>query len=44
MKSWAEPTFDIANIMAKMTASALQYRIIVYCRSGPLAHLMHADA
>ena len=37
MKSWAEPAPDIANTVAKTAASAVQYRIIVDCRSGPLA-------
>ena len=34
VKSWAEPAPDIANTVAKTAASAVQYRIIVDCRSG----------
>jgi hypothetical protein len=37
MKSWAEPAPDIADTVAKTATSAVQYRIIVDCRSGPLA-------
>jgi hypothetical protein len=37
MKSWAGPAPEIADTVAKTATSTVQYRIIVDCRSGPLA-------